>query len=335
MIIPRLVILACIASVTLSACGRAGSSALNEAINPWNRPENLPGATAALRFDLASLPSSGSSAHPTWTGSWWPYSQGGVAKRPAPNELSALEKYDAVSNQQGLATAWELQQSQLWGGYSWAGHCNGLAAAGTMTQNPTRGVNYRGVDFSADDVRALLVELWQGGGQLVGGRCDEQFVTVDPLGRFGSAACRDLNPGTFHVNLGNFLGLFRTPLIIDVTALDQVWNYPIVSYQVLHRQDLSAADANSYLGAFGYDYAFNPSASAFVYFRTQIQLATGVNQEYDYIIEMDQQGQIIGGEWVGASKSNHPDFMWRHTSPRPDNPHIDQRIIEEIHSLSL
>lgn len=321
--------------MTLSACGRPESSSLQEAMSPRNRPENLPGATGPIVDQLDSLPNSGSSAHPTWTGSWWPFAQGGIAKRSTPGELSPLEKYDLVSNQQGLATAWELQQVQRWGGYHWAGHCNGLAAAGTMTQNPTRGVTYRDVDFSADDVRALLVELWQGGGQLVGGRCDSASVGMDPAGRFTAESCRDLNPGTFHINLGNFLGRFQLPLIIDVTALSEVWNYPIVHYQVIYRQALSSADANRYLGAYGTAYAFNPAAQGFVYFRTRVALATGVNKEYDYIIETSQSGKILGGEWVGASKYDHPDFMWRHTTPRPDNPHIEQRVVEAIHSLSL
>jgi hypothetical protein len=31
---------------------------------------------------------------------------------------------------------------------------------------------------------------------------------------------------------------------------------------------------------------------------------------YNYILEVDADGKIIGGEWVGSSKKNHPDFLW-------------------------
>jgi hypothetical protein len=31
---------------------------------------------------------------------------------------------------------------------------------------------------------------------------------------------------------------------------------------------------------------------------------------YDYILEVDGAGKIIGGEWIGNSKRNHPDFVW-------------------------
>ncbi|HTH05706.1 MAG TPA: pre-peptidase C-terminal domain-containing protein, partial [Ilumatobacteraceae bacterium] len=31
---------------------------------------------------------------------------------------------------------------------------------------------------------------------------------------------------------------------------------------------------------------------------------------YDYVLEIDSAGKIIGGEWVGTSKKQHPDFVW-------------------------
>jgi hypothetical protein len=36
---------------------------------------------------------------------------------------------------------------------------------------------------------------------------------------------------------------------------------------------------------------------------------------YEYVLEVDAQGKVIGGEWVGASKKLHPDFLWL-----PDRP---------------
>jgi hypothetical protein len=34
------------------------------------------------------------------------------------------------------------------------------------------------------------------------------------------------------------------------------------------------------------------------------------HDEYDYVLEVDAGGKIIGGEWVGTSKRKHPDFVW-------------------------
>jgi hypothetical protein len=37
---------------------------------------------------------------------------------------------------------------------------------------------------------------------------------------------------------------------------------------------------------------------------------------YEYVLEIDATGKIIGGEWIGASKRNHPDFLWLPLSHR-------------------
>ena len=31
---------------------------------------------------------------------------------------------------------------------------------------------------------------------------------------------------------------------------------------------------------------------------------------YTYVLEVDSAGKIVGGEWTGSSKTNHPDFLW-------------------------
>ncbi len=48
---------------------------------------------------------------------------------------------------------------------------------------------------------------------------------------------------------------------------------------------------------------------------TDGNLADNINQYthkdyYEYVLELDGEGRIIGGEWVGSSKKNHPDFLW-------------------------
>jgi hypothetical protein len=37
---------------------------------------------------------------------------------------------------------------------------------------------------------------------------------------------------------------------------------------------------------------------------------------YQYVLEVDANNQIIGGEWIGSSKQNHPDFLWLPTERR-------------------
>lgn len=41
----------------------------------------------------------------------------------------------------------------------------------------------------------------------------------------------------------------------------------------------------------------------------------------EYLLEMDARGRIIGGEWLGDSKTEHPDFTWMPVrAPRSASP---------------
>ena len=41
---------------------------------------------------------------------------------------------------------------------------------------------------------------------------------------------------------------------------------------------------------------------------------------YQYILEVNEREEIIGGEWVGASKKSHPDFLWLPTGRSHHSP---------------
>jgi hypothetical protein len=59
---------------------------------------------------------------------------------------------------------------------------------------------------------------------------------------------------------------------------------------------------------------------------------------YDYILEVDSTGKIIGGEWIGASKRQHPDFAWlplRSTSTTVAGGKITYANVKTIYDLSM
>ena len=80
-------------------------------------------------------------------------------------------------------------------------------------------------------------------------------------------------------------------------------------------------------------YAFNPKAVGLRQIQTELRwigesastldgnLSAVIDQYtqkdvYDYVLELDAAGKIIGGEWIGASRTNHPDFLWLPTLKR-------------------
>jgi len=83
-------------------------------------------------------------------------------------------------------------------------------------------------------------------------------------------------------------------------------------------------------GASG-EYTYNTNAERFFYVETDFVYITesspaktshvdsalssyATTKHYKYILETDRDGKIQGGEWVGESRTNHPDFAWWPTS---------------------
>lgn len=80
-------------------------------------------------------------------------------------------------------------------------------------------------------------------------------------------------------------------------------------------------------GSVSSNYHFNDNAAELHYIASSVNyiaesastldgnLASSIDSythtdRYEYILEVDANGDLIGGEWVGASKLAHPDFLW-------------------------
>lgn len=323
--------------VLLVGCGQhpPSSSILKEAMNPLNDPKLIPGSASLLEYEFKKLPESGK-VERLWTGHWWPLSQNGTAARRQQGSRSPMEKYDDAVGSGDAATAWEIAASKPYASVAWAGHCNGLAAAGIMSEEPLHAVTYNGVTFTTEDIKALLVEKWQGSGRIIGDRCDRKTITYDRYGRIVEDECRDLNPATLHIALANYLGLFGKAIIADMDISEAVWNYPLESYLVLQSEFLTNDEAIWRIkNESSTVYSYNPNAVDFVHIRLSLTFLKFDPKTYEYILELDQKGKILGGEWLGKSKREHPDFIWRPADPRAENPNLDLQIIDNIYKQSL
>jgi hypothetical protein len=217
---------------------------------------------------------------------------------------------------------------------TWFGICHAWAPAAIDIPEPKKPVTYNGVTFKVNDIKALISLSYtsQVQTQFLSGRCNDKSdeLEFDEYGRPIKRECMNTNPGTFHVVATNVLGVQKKSFIEDKTFDYQVWNQPVRGYKVLQNSAVNAQQANELITASGSDYLFNNDAVSFRHMKMKFSYIfepaqsiggnlSGVidnftaHDTYEYILELDADGKIIGGEWLGASKKNHPDFLWTPT----------------------
>lgn len=263
------------------------------------------------------------------------------------NRLSPAEKYDAlVGDASGNLTQRMWSEGKRYydangSVETWMGICHGWAPAAYMLDRPTRPVTLHTPDnvpikFYPADIKALASLLWANASsrtRFIGGRCNDKDPATDPeTGRVISERCFDTNPGTWHVSVVNQVGVSKRSMVLDVTFDYEVWNQPVYEYEYQYfnpqtrRATNSLADATVAIGDYTND--------KFKRFRsTKTQSVVGVSMTvkyivethpqqlerdtpamdavqsvtYEYDLELDAEGDIIGGEWY---RNKHPDFLW-------------------------
>jgi hypothetical protein len=281
---------------------------------------------------FSDLPESGAAAATPYSGHWYPEANGGTNARATVGG-AALDKYDKAFYQGNRRAAlWEARNH----GFSdtqWAGHCNGFSAASARHKEPQAAVVRAGVRFEPNDIKALLAEIYMSANYffLGGQRCENPTLRgpnpdTDRAAYNTMGDCEDVNPGTFHVSIANWIGKLSKPLIFDEARFNQVWNYPLYRYSSSSTV-VSTAAALQIIGSRKKIYVFNEKAVKLMHVRTTITYADALPFEVvpggtdakdidlQYILELNAEGQIIGGEWALVSRDEHPDFIWAPLEP--------------------
>jgi hypothetical protein len=150
------------------------------------------------------------------------------------------------------------------------------------------------------------------------------------------------------------------PILEDRTFDYQVWNQPVFSFTVEQATEIDLKKAHELLGVDTAltTYKYNPDAKKFVEVFAKVQYVTEShateepvipeiesylrNDSYHYILELDADGKILGGEWLqGRAQhsrwgiSEQPDFLWYSTGPNTNsfgrsNPYVDYRKVKEL-----
>ncbi|KAJ3214274.1 hypothetical protein HK099_006948 [Clydaea vesicula] len=223
----------------------------------------------------------------------------------------------------------------------WFGLCHAWTPSSIMEPEPQCPVTLNGTEFGIMDIKALLIQSYDATNfstVFTGRRCmDTSGIkgapALDEFGRFNDSDCKDMSPHFFHLAMSNMVGIHGKSFIIDITADIQVWNQPIAGYEILSEKSLTKQEALDavFPGIPMEETGFNENATSFTQFEMKFEyiteatsskplVSTGLVNQFmvpltvNYVLSTDKDGDIVGSEWIGSSKVNHPDFLWLPTS---------------------
>ncbi len=234
----------------------------------------------------------------------------------------------------------------------WWGTCHAWTPASLLMPEPQHAVTLNGQKFEVADIKALTQNIFdKTSAVMVGGRCNTEEITHDVAGS-ANADCSDVNPGTLHVILTNFLGLRQAPLIEDRTANFEVWNQPVLGYEITKQAVVSNSAANDCVGQTmnKTKWSYNTTAKKLYEVRATVTYlsessastspvgwANNTSEDnYHYILELNAEGKVVGGRYCTDSTNTHVDFLWSPTGTNnPSNPSVDQTKVKQLIKLSV
>ncbi len=225
---------------------------------------------------------------------------------------------------------------------TWMGICHGWAPAAYMEKRALHSIKVMAMDgvtqiiFYPSDLKALASLLWAKAApstHFIGSRCTKKNPDTDENGRILDQECFDTNPGTWHLSVVNSIGVLKRSFVLDATFDYEVWNQPAYSYSYTYFNPQTGTETNNLHDATVSKEEFKDDkfskwrndsrAVAFVgiamKFTYVAETKPSVNFKdietndrrlavnYLYDLELDAEGNIIGGEWY---HQQHPDFLW-------------------------
>jgi hypothetical protein len=179
----------------------------------------------------------------------------------------------------------------------------------------------------SDDMSSLLdkiakIESPEEGSPYFNATAEEKAAALAPikdeLARLSqSMVCRDTNAGAFHLVITNQIAKLQEGFIVDVTRDDEVWNHPVYGFKSEVVAELEPSTGAA------------PGTVKEIEVLTRMDYIVEVSQhwqrkdyrpevaqasvEYHYRLELNANGEIIGGEWLDYDR---PDFIWKQSTPK-------------------
>lgn len=264
----------------------------------------------------------------------------------AMSQLSPAELYDIAQGDYSYTLTKKTLSQFTLGDIWWEGICHGWSQAAATYPEPDAvtitnpdGIK---VPFGSSDVKGLLAmhDAFNEGGAYarVGERCaasgkvpgesDERDANPNPPAEADAEAdkCRDTNAGAFHVVITNVIGIHARSFVADIDRYNDVWNQPIYGYasQIVGEDPVTSEDQAVGVTrrvrvinkmTYGEELQFwtpERAATGMTNFVQKLPVTGTPNQAfrvktYEYSLELDATGRIVGGTWVSATR---PDFLW-------------------------
>jgi hypothetical protein len=237
------------------------------------------------------------------------------------NELSPIEKFSIIIGEYNYNTRNLIWRETSPREASWNGICHGVAPASIDYGEPQQVTvkNYDGIPikFYSSDVKALFsffyARIAKANARMLGLRCNANEGTSHS----GGQNCSGVNPAAFHIVLTNKIGLEKKPFIVDVDRYLEVWNHVAMKYQSYIVDEFEPASSSA------------RGTVKRIRVQTSVEYASAIAQHknavigtdnayyfdnpYDYYLDLDAIGRIIGGEWIGDIR---PDFVWTQQKPK-------------------
>jgi hypothetical protein len=320
----------CLLSISIA------NSSINREWRSFSSP-NIMSSNFERSFEKLPLYGSPANTQKLWANDYWPRRRGSInyrwnSTRPIGFDLNSPSKQQIlVMNQNEIAALAPSEKLDLLNGHYdyplvkevdgrssprapiWHGICNGWSPASINHNEPLPKtlVNPDGISvpFGSSDIKALISYYYA---------FKHEVDTTHQMGKrcnfnFGPNCDEDLNAGAFHIVLTNKVGLEQTSFVADVERKRQVWNHAVNEYTTTVVRAHMPPGSDSAPGTVKRVQVKTDMRFVLKIEKNSWEPVLGKSEHvnelrhYEYTLDLDASGNIIGGEWISDVR---PDFLW-------------------------
>jgi hypothetical protein len=235
--------------------------------------------------------------HDVWSGYWWPVSKKEIRE--------PLTKYDALTGHR--ATQHEITCYPTGPIQHWWGLCHAWAASAVLEKEPTQTIRSNRQRITVGDQKGWLAV------------CHDKDVSNSYGDRYGDGLGSDdkldLKPDDLWQLLRRYIKEQKIPIIFDLSADTEVWNYPCYAYKIEYKPVSQGSKIHK--GTISLWCATDAVSPNFTGLKIEFR-------RYAFQVEMQGGNIVMGtGQWLGESVNDHPDFAWFPLVVRSSNPEMN------------